>query len=238
VLERVRLRGDETVVDVGCGTGRLTAELAGRVPRGRVLAVDASASMLEEARRQLARFGSRVEFLHRDVLALDLDRVAGLVFSTATLHWVLDHEKLFRVLYRALKPGGRLEAQCGGGPNIALLTSHADAVARGPRFAGYFRSFRPSWYFATPEETAARMTAAGFADVHTALEAAPTPFESADAFREFVAKVPLRPYLDALPEEPLRAAFMDEIVRRAAADDPPYTIDYWRLNMRARKPKA
>lgn len=230
------LRGNETVLDVGCGTGRLTAELLERLPRGRVIAVDASESMLEEARKQLAKYGERVEFIAADALELKLESAADVVFSTATFHWILDHARLFRVLYRALRPGGRLEAQCGGGPNLAIIKARADELARAPRFRDFFRNFRQIWNYATPEETAERLRAAGFVAVETSLESTPTPFDSAETFRQFVAKVVLRPYLAAIGDEARRAEFLDELVRQAGADEPPWTLDYWRLNMRGSEP--
>src|SRR3954462_10238554 len=199
VLERLQLRGDETVLDVGCGSGRLTAELLDRVPRGRVIAADASPSMLAQARAQLAGFGERVEFLENDALQLDLEQVADAVFSTATFHWILDHDKLFRVLFRALKPGGRLVAQCGGGPNLAMLKARADALASEVRFADFFRGWKQPWNYATPEQTAERLRAAGFQDVETSIQSAPTVFGEAQTFRQFIATVVLRPYLGVIP---------------------------------------
>ena len=115
VLDSIELRGDECALDLGCGPGRLTAELLTRLPRGRVIAVDASPSMILTARRELDHFGERLSFLQGDLLTLELYSLADLAFSTAVFHWVLDHERLFRVIHRALKPGGRLVAQCGGG---------------------------------------------------------------------------------------------------------------------------
>src|SRR5262245_40282933 len=100
VLARLALAGDETVLDAGCGTGRLTALLLGRLPRGRVIGLDQSASMLATAREFLTpRFGSQVELIETDLLDLDLDRACDAVFSTATFHWVLDHDRLFARLF-------------------------------------------------------------------------------------------------------------------------------------------
>src|SRR5215212_4757515 len=122
VLDRLRLNGDETIIDAGCGTGRLTAGLLERLPRGRVVAVDLSQNMLEEARSHLSPpFGGRVEFARADLAGLPFESAFDGVFSTAAFRWVPDHPRLFRSLYRSLKPGGWLDAQCGGANNIARL---------------------------------------------------------------------------------------------------------------------
>src|SRR5690349_10108566 len=94
VLARVPLAGDEFAVDLGCGTGRLTRELAGRVPRGRVLGIDRSANMLTQAKGFLAgRPGVPIRLLLANALALPLHRSVDVIFSTATLHWVPDHPR-------------------------------------------------------------------------------------------------------------------------------------------------
>ena len=235
VLERVRLRGDEVVLDVGCGSGRLTAQLLERVPRGRVIANDASPSMMQQAREQLARFGDKVQFIEGSALDLTLDQAADLVFSTATFHWILDHDKLFRVLYRALKPGGRLDAQCGGGPNLHWIRARAEELMKATRFAPFFREWKSPWLYAPPEETAMRMKAAGFQDVEAWLESTPTPFPDEQAYRAFTAHVVMRPYLQAIGDEQRREEFMNELTAMAAQDDPPYTLDYWRLNIKGNR---
>src|SRR5262245_13304699 len=112
VLDRLRLTGDELVIDVGCGTGRLTEHVARRVPRGRVVGVDLSANMLQTAREYLTPIaGARVALVQADASALPFHQTADAIFSTATFHWVLDHDALFKGLFDALKPGGRLVAQ-------------------------------------------------------------------------------------------------------------------------------
>jgi trans-aconitate 2-methyltransferase len=235
VLDRLQLGGDETVLDLGCGSGRLTAKLLERLPRGRVIAVDSSPSMLAQARTQLAGYSERVQFIESDALQLELEQVADVVFSTATFHWILDHAKLFRVLFCALKPGGRLVAQCGGGANLAMLKARADALAEDRRFANSFRGWTQPWNYATPEETAERLRAAGFGEVETSIQSAPTVFDDAETFRKFIATVVLRPYLGVIADAAKREEFLEEMVRLAAADDPPYTLDYWRLNIFARR---
>ena len=236
VLDRVRLRGDELVVDAGCGSGRLTAELLRRLPRGRVVAVDQSANMLAEARVHLEpEFGSRVHFIRADLAALELDEPADGVFSTATFHWVLNHERLFASLFGVLRPGGWLVAQCGGAGNLDRLHARAEELMHQEPFAAAFRDWRDPWLFAGPADTEQRLQAAGFVDIGTSLEPAPIRFETADEYRQFLETVVLRHHLARLGAE-ARQVFLDRLTVKAGGDRPPYLLDYVRLNLRAQRP--
>src|SRR3954471_7948817 len=118
---------DASALDVGCGTGRVTESLLELFPRGRVLAIDASADMVEMARRRL---GDRATVWRQDVLELELGEPVDVIVSTATLHWVTEHDRLWRRLARALLPGGVLEVQCGGEGNIDGVRTAIEAAAR------------------------------------------------------------------------------------------------------------
>jgi trans-aconitate 2-methyltransferase len=228
VLARLPLEGAERVLDIGCGTGRLTEQLLERLPRGYVVALDLSPNMLQAARGYLApRFSNRVSFARADALALPIAGRADAVF---------DHEALFRNIWSALKPGGRLVAQCGGGPNIKRLHDRCRRVGEGPEFAPYFRDWRGPWHFAQAATTAERLEAAGFVDIATSLEPSPVVQPDAATYRDFVTNVICRPHLATLPGEELRTRFIDVITEQAASDSPPFEIDYWRLNLDARKP--
>jgi trans-aconitate methyltransferase len=237
VLDRLDLRGDETAIDAGCGSGRLTALLLERLPRGRVIAVDRSANMLGEARAYLQpRFGDRVSFLLAALEELSLEEAADLIFSTATFHWIPDHPALFRTLYGTLKPGGTLVAQCGGGPNLAQFLGRAGALLATAPYVPFFAGWSGPWQFAGVATTAERLREAGFVDVETDLEPAPTVLPGAGDYRAFVSTVILRSHLERLPDEGLRAAFLDTLTAQAARDDPPFSLDYWRLNLRGARP--
>ena len=232
VLSRLELRGDETVVDVGCGTGRLTALLCDKLPRGRVIAVDRDAGMIEEAKRHL---GDRAEYLVAS--ALDLPAYdADAIFSTATFHWIPEHDRLFPRLFAALGPGGRLVAQCGGGRNLHRVLERLSVILAEPDVAPYFNGVGEPWYYATAEQTAARMTAAGFSDVATSLTPAPTPFATRDDFRTFCARVILGQRLHPLTDSTLRERVIDRVAELASHDDPPFVLDYERLDMFGRRP--
>ena len=129
MIDRLPLIGSETVVDAGCGSGRLTAEFLESLPTGDVIAIDSSPNMLAAAESNLRpRFGDRVRFLQADVANLVLASPVDAIFSTATFHWILDHPRLFNRLFACLRPGGRLVAQCGGGPNVERLRSRAESL--------------------------------------------------------------------------------------------------------------
>lgn len=223
VLERLPLAGDETVLDAGCGSGRVTEELLERLPDGRVIAADAAPSMLVEARRRLERFGDRVTFVECDLgQPLPIDGPVDAVLSTATFHWVPDHDALFANLAAVLRAGGRLVAQCGGAGNVASVHAAAAEVL-GDGWEG-------PWNFATPEETAARLKAAGFVDIETWLHEEPTPIEPGEPMETFLRTVILRAHLERLPE-----GERDGFVRRVAERLPSATVDYVRLNILARR---
>jgi trans-aconitate methyltransferase len=237
VLGRLELTGNETVLDLGCGTGRLTREVAARVPRGRVLGLDRSTNMVRAARSYLQdASGARIDVVLADALAVPLRESVDAVFTTATLHWVLDHPRVFANIHDALKAGGQFVAQCGGGPNITRLRQRADAVMQEPAFASARERFRSPWNFADADMTATRLAAAGFVDVRTWIERAPIIQRDAASFAEFIRNVVCGPYLAAMTDDPQRDLFVERLTKAAAGDDPPFELDYWRLNIAARRP--
>lgn len=238
VLSRLRLRGDEVVLDAGCGTGRLTAELLEALPRGRVVGVDLSQNMLNSARVHLAQFGTRVSLVACDLLHLPFERGFDCIVSTAAFHWVLDHDQLFANLRRALLPAGRLEAQCGGGPNLVKLRKRANSLAATAKFAQFFAGFQEPWLYQDAESAAETLRRAGFVDVETSVEAAPTILENAEQYAEFVRNIILRRHLQNIPTAELRDEFLADLTRLASSDNPRFSLDYWRLNLRGRTPET
>ena len=237
VLARLELDGDETAVDAGCGTGRLTSELVERLPEGRAIAIDLSANMIAVAKQLLEpRFPGRVMFAQCDLLNGCVAPVADVVFSTATFHWVLDHPRLFREIHGMLVPGGQLAAQCGGAGNLARAHQRAMAVMKRKRYMRALSAWNDPWEFADAHTTESRLRDAGFTDIETWLESAPTPMPDAETFASFAQTVVLRPYLALLADETLRATFIEEFTAEFAKDDPPFVFDYWRLNISARRP--
>jgi trans-aconitate 2-methyltransferase len=224
VLERLPLRGDETVLDAGCGSGRVTAALIERLPDGHVIGVDQNESMVDAARRRL---GPQADVRVGDLTELELERPVDAVLSTATFHWIGDHVRLFERLRAVLVPGGRLVAQCGGEGNIDILRGRAWRVCERAPYASHFAGWEPPWNYAGPEVTRERLLDAGFDDAECWLTPAPREPEQP---REFLSTIVLGPHVQQLPEE-LREAFMDEVLAEVGE---PVVVDYVRLNIDAR----
>jgi trans-aconitate methyltransferase len=246
VLERLAPGPGERILDLGCGTGRLTAELHAAIGSGVVVGVDRSEAMLAEATTKNTWYSgphpvdggplpSRVFLVRADGTHLPFADAFDAVLSTATFHWVLDHDLLFASIYRALAPGGRLVAQCGGAGNLDRLIERANAIARRKPFARHFNGWSDPWLFADVPTTIIRLDRAGFRAIDVFMEETPTTLPDGGTFRDFLSTVCVREHVAQLPSD-LAGKFLDELTEQAEGDDPAFTLDYWRLNIVARKP--
>ncbi|MGI8631061.1 MAG: class I SAM-dependent methyltransferase [Solirubrobacterales bacterium] len=223
VLDRLPLHGDETVLDAGCGSGRVTRLLAERLPRGKVIAVDGSAAMVAEAR---ATLGPLVDVRHADLAELSLDEPVDAILSTATFHWIGDHPRLFAALRAAARDGGRLAAQCGGAGNIEGVRRAIAATVADAPFAEHLAGWEGPWNFAGPAETRERLLSAGFATARCALQRIQVrPGEPVAYLRSVV----LGSHLERLPDA-LRAPFVERVHKGCAH---PLAVDYVRLDIDA-----
>lgn len=222
VLDRLELHGDERVLDAGCGTGRVSELLLQRLPRGRLVALDADPAMIAEARLRLGSYGDRVEFRVANLLdpLPSLGRIDA-IFSTAAMHWVKDHDRLFANLANVLKPAGQLVVQCGGSGNVAGFLSVMEELGE---------AAAAPWYFATAEDTRARLVRLGFDDVQVWLSDEPTRFDSREDMEAFVRTSCLGPWLATrAPEQ------QDSFSKLVAQRLPKLELDYVRLNIVARR---
>jgi trans-aconitate 2-methyltransferase len=233
VLERLQLSGNETVMDGGCGTGRVTEQLLAKLPRGKVIGVDYSSQMIGQAKERFAK-EPRVRLFVGDLTTFAPPEDVDAILSTATFHWIKDHDKLFSQLAKILKPGGQLVAQCGGATNIAGVTEAIEDVMRSPAHAAVFDGWQSPWLYATPDETQARLARAGFTAIHTWLNPEPTVLTSREHLADYLQTIVLGQHLLRLPQGHHRLfaeAVADAVIRRAGQP----LIDYVRLNIVARQ---
>jgi trans-aconitate 2-methyltransferase len=232
VLETVPLRGDETVLDAGCGSGRLTEELLRRLPNGQVVALDFSPAMLQQAR---ARFAGNpcVTFVQASLESFQLSHPVDAIFSNAVFHWVPDHAAMFRALHAALRPTGFLVAQFGGLGNLENTLLWASEIAQRPPFHQFISGAHSGPHFEDEPSTVARMQAAGFSQIEARMHQVLPRFERRERFEAFAETVILRNVIAGLPQ-PLRPEFLHLLSQRVLAERGAYEYDYVRLTVRAR----
>ena len=232
------MRGDERAIDAGCGSGRLTGELMERLPAGRLIAIDRSWNMLMTARANLRpALGSRVSFAQVSLPDLPFAELGRPRLQHGDVS--LDQGPsgaLRRHLRDACDRAAGCTRSAAAGRTSRRAHELAEQVMQRRPFAPYFADWPGPWEFANAEVTAERLKDAGFVDIDTNLEEAPTTLASEADYREFVTTVIYHPHLERLPDAALKQAFIDRVTELAAQEPMPFTLDYWRLNMQARKP--
>lgn len=235
VLGNLVFHGGEMVLDAGCGSGNLTTNIASLVPNGHVLAVDSSGSMIEEAKTQTAPWKSHITLLHADLLQIPVRECIDLIFSNATFHWIHDHHRLFSEMFRILRPGGTISAEFGGGPNIRQLIQHYYELTEDPEF-DHLKEISLPWNFPSILETKTHLESAGFENIQVSLRESPEIFHDISSFSRFTENVILFPLLSYIPNKNDRHIFVEKLARKSLSSQWPLMVDYWRINVVARKP--
>jgi len=220
-IAQLRLNGNETVLDLGCGTGRDAEQLLKLLPRGHVVAVDGSGQMLSELRIRLGNDLNRVTVAQADLREpLHLGRTVDAAVSVATLHWLPDHAAVFRNVAAVLRPGGQLIAEGGGYGNIVKFRTALRDVsgADGAEI----------WNFADVRETKQHLQESGFTDIAVRLVPDPARLEPGEQLEAFIATVMLGAQLREMSNED-RRPFVHEVAHSL----PEPIIDYVRLQISA-----
>ena len=232
LIDDLGLRGDETVLDAGCGSGSVTLDLLTKLPRGKVYAVDSSPDMIEKLAATLAERGiPNVVPLVASLTGFTLPEPVDVVFSNAVFHWIPDDDGLFGSLARATKPGGRLRAQCGGAGNIDRLMEATHAVEKHPSYVDYFAAESEFRKYRTVEEARAAMQRNGWTDVRGRLFPAPVTFEDDDSAALYLRTIILQHQAKALPDE-FSGRFLHEVIAETVHRfGAPFVADYVRLDL-------
>lgn len=237
VIDDLGLRGDETVLDAGCGSGSVTFDLLERLPNGRIIAVDSSPEMIGQLSKTIAQRGeTRITPILGSLTDFALHEPVDIVFSNATLHWIQDDDALFTCLLRATKPGGRFRAQCGGGHIFAKFMPAVNAVRLSEPFVQHLRDYHDGKNYRTPESATAIMERNGWTDARASAFDAPVAFDAEDDAALYLRTIILRDHVANLPED-LQEPYVRAVIREyIARHGPPFTADYVRLNLWATRP--
>jgi trans-aconitate methyltransferase len=241
-IEYRKWKGNEIVLDAGCGSGRLTKILSIKVPQGKVIAVDYDLSMIRLAKENLAKI-SNIEFIKKDISQLELEEKVNVVFSNAVLHWILNHKKVFERLWQILNSGGQLLIQCGGHRNLTKTLSIINKVRKSKEFNNYFCNnkgediWNQTWYFAKKEDTEKILQEIGFRNIQVFLEDKEAKFSNKEEYFLFIKTIVLLPYLKYLPNETLKDKFAKSVIQEIEdnAKELQWKLDFVRLNINAIK---
>jgi len=241
LIERVGLQPQESLLDIGCGNGAITARLAARVPGGRVVGIDASADMIRLAASSYpATDRSNLIFLQMDAADIRLPREFDVAFSNAALHWVGDQLAVLRGVCSCLRPGGRILFQMGGHGNAAVILRVVGGLTSEPRWRGYFAGFVSPYHFHGPDQYRGWLSESGLEAVRAELIPKDMRHPDPEGLKGWL-RTTWFPYTDPLPPE-LRDRFLDEIVAAYLSEVPPDReggthVAMVRLEVEARLPR-
>ncbi|MDQ6724332.1 MAG: methyltransferase domain-containing protein [Thermoproteota archaeon] len=228
--------GKETIMDAGCGSGRITKILIEIVPFGKVYAIDNDQNMIKKAKDNLKGF-KNVNFIQSNLLDIDLNKIQSkfnIIFSNAVLHWILDHYIVFKNFYDLLLADGQLLIQCGGYGNLQKDISTFNIVKDSAEFKAYFSKWKDQWNFAKPVDTENILKEIGYRYINVYLEDYPVTFEDKKSYSIYLKTVVLGPYLKYLPSEKLQDSFLQRIIKikeKESTQESILTLDYKRLNI-------
>jgi trans-aconitate methyltransferase len=235
LIAELALRGDERILDLGCGDGTLTARLAGLVPSGSVLGIDAAPEMLEAAQ---GKCGPNMRVAVCDIRRLDFVGEFDLIFSNATLHWVPDHAAVLARIHRALRPGGILRAQFGADGNVPNFLAGVRRQMAEPPYREALAAFRWPWFFPGLPDYEALLAASPLAEWRAWIEPKAARFPTAEAIVGWIDNPCLIPFVQALPpglRQPFRDAVVAGMLARTRQPDGSFQEPFRRMNVWARK---
>ncbi len=239
VLEWRKWHGNEIVMDAGCGPGLLTKDLAKRVPRGKVYAVDIDSNMIKQARTNL-QFLDNVEIVQSSFTDIKLPRKLDVIFSNSALHWVQDHRKAFQNFWEMLKPmhsgknndtiigknrnvrrngnstslgSSQLLIQCGGFGNLQQIIMLLERITRLDQFKAYFTDWKQPWHFAKPDDTNRLLEEAGYVNTTVYSNSDCIILPNSRIYSKFVKTVVMKSYLEYLSidndDDKLKTLFLE-----------------------------
>jgi len=213
LIEKMGVDGSESLLDIGCGDGKITALLAQTLENGRAVGIDASDNMIGFAKATFSKKDyPNLSFKHMDASKLSFQNEFDLVFSNSALHWIKDHGPVLKGICRALRRNGRVFMSFGGKGNIDTIVPIIDQLVQEPEWAGYFQNLVLTWAFHDAQDYRSWVVDAGLTPIRVELVPKDMVHEDRAALEGWF-RTAWHPYMACLPEEK-RDEFMGELVRR------------------------
>lgn len=235
VINDLPFRGDEKVLDLGCGDGVLTSQIASLLPRGYVLGIDASQGMIRTAQEHKV---DNLEFQQMDIDAMSFVDAFDVVFSNAALHWVKDHKRLWQNVYMALRPDGIVHFNFAGEGNCANFFQVVKEVMDFPEYKGSFRDFAWPWFMPKVHEYEKLIKEFQFREIKVWEENADRCFASATPMINWIDQpsiVPFLTYVEDTKRQEFRDLVVEKMLKNTSRQDGTYFETFRRVNVLAKK---
>lgn len=235
IIMDLSLKGCEKVLDLGCGDGVLTAKLAMLLPQGWVLGIDASQGMIQTARAQAY---NNLRFQQMDINELQFDNDFDIVFSNAALHWVKDHHRLMKNVYKALRPEGVLRFNFAGDGNCSNFFRVMKEVMGLSPYKDCFKDFDWPWYMPEISDYEILVKGSPFREIKVWEENADRHFSTADEIIRWIDQpslVPFLTYVKDTNQQEFRDLVVEKMLKATSSNDGTYFETFRRINVFARK---
>lgn len=208
LISNLSLKGSESLLDIGCGDGRITDVIARRLPSGFVVGIDSSESMIELASRSFTR--NNLVFYTMGATDIHLDKTFDIAFSNATLHWVKDHQTVLSNLKTYLNPNTKILFQMGGYGNAAEIIKVVEQITALDKWAEYFKGFEFPYSFYGVGDYEQWLPMTGYEAIRIELKPKDMVHKNPDELKGWL-RTTWFPYTDRLPEHQ-RETFITEVV--------------------------
>lgn len=210
LIEGLELKGNESILDLGCGDGSLTENLALLVPDGRVLGIDASAGMIKTAEKCVR---DNLQFVRMDINSIDFNNEFDVIFSNAALHWIIDHRMLLKNAFRALKPGGVIAWNFAGKGTCNSFFKIVREIMSEDKYQRYFTDFEWPWYMPSKSDYEKMVDLVGFTKISIIEENKDRYFSDADEMIRWIDEPSIVPFINCVPNE-LKEGFRQNVVEQ------------------------
>lgn len=208
LISQLSLKGNETILDIGCGDGVLTEQLTEFVPKGKVIGIDASVGMIETARKIQK---DNLEFLQMDINKMSFVNQFDVIFSNATLHWIKNHERLLEKSIIALKKGGIILWDFAGNDNCSNFFEVVRSKIAEEKYIPYFKDFEWPWFMPSKSQYEKLMADVGFSYVSISEVNRDRFFPSSSEMIKWIDQPSIVPFIKYLPEK-LKNTFRQEVI--------------------------